>query len=229
MQCPPADSPPHAMTHRAGDCGVSVPSSPPLPLTHGSKRVQVNPPLPALPLPPSLPHSHHPTIFSFPFSNNSLASTIAPLTVSRLFPKQFFPSLPLGFLSTSSTSSPKFSSPFLFGCSLSSLSLAAASASAPLLYSCPPLPPSVSSDSTWFFPPSSSLPSVSSSGSPVLNLDPSGAPLTFKSALSGPFRSQWLLASDTELVKLVETTRTLCPVHFCSSLPTYFYPIPKEK
>ena len=48
-------------------------------------------------------------------------------------------------------------------------------------------------------------------------------------ACSGPHRLQWLLASDTELVKLVETTRTLCPVHFASSPPTYFNPIPKEK
>jgi hypothetical protein len=40
---------------------------------------------------------------------------------------------------------------------------------------------------------------------------------------------QWLLASDTELVKLVETTRTICPVHFAASPPTYFNPIPKEK
>ncbi len=30
-------------------------------------------------------------------------------------------------------------------------------------------------------------------------------------------------------MKLVEATRTLCPVHFASSHPTYFNPIPKEK
>ncbi len=47
--------------------------------------------------------------------------------------------------------------------------------------------------------------------------------------LSGPHRLQWLFASDTEMVKLVETTRTLCQVHFASSPPTYFNPIPKEK
>ncbi len=68
-----------------------------------------------------------------------------------------------------------------------------------------------------------------SNGAPVLNLDPSGSPLTFRSALSGPYHLQWLLASDTELVKLVETTCTLCPVHFASSSPTYFNPIPQEK
>ncbi len=34
------------------------------------------------------------------------------------------------------------------------------------------------------------LPSVSATGAPVLNLDPSGSPLTFKFALSGPFRPQ---------------------------------------
>ncbi len=77
--------------------------------------------------------------------------------------------------------------------------------------------------------PSTFLPAVSSAGAPVLNRNPSGSPLTFRSALSGPYRAQWLLASDTELVKLVETTRTLCPVHFASSPPTYFNPIPKEK
>jgi hypothetical protein len=31
------------------------------------------------------------------------------------------------------------------------------------------------------------------------------------------------------LVKLVETTRTLCPVHFAFSPPTYFNPVIKEK
>ena len=112
---------------------------------------------------------------------------------------------------------------------LSSFSLAAASAGAPLTYTRPPLPPPVPSHPTWFLPPSSSLPAVSSYGAPVLNLDPSGSPLTFRSALSGPHRLQWLLASDTELVKLVETTRTICPVHFAASPPTYFNPIPKEK
>jgi hypothetical protein len=60
-------------------------------------------------------------------------------------------------------------------------------------------------------------------------IKPSGSPLNFRSALSGPYHLQWLLASDTELVKLVETARTLCPVHSTSSSPTYFNPIPKEK
>jgi hypothetical protein len=129
------------MTHRGRDCGVSGPSSPPLPLTHGTRRVQGNPPLPTFPPPP--PSSYHPTIFSFPSGHNSRASPIAPFTVSRLFPKQFFPSLPLGSLSTSSNSSPKFPSPSLFGFSLPSLSLAAASAGAPLFYWRPPRPPAL--------------------------------------------------------------------------------------
>ena len=128
--------------------------------------------------------------------------------------------MPLPSLSLAATSA---------GAPLSCLSLADTSAGAPLTYTRPPLPPPVPSNPTWFLPPSTSLPAVSSAGAPVLNLDPSGSPLTFRSALSGPHRLQWLLASDTELVKLVETTRTLCPVHFASSSPTYFNPVPKEK
>jgi hypothetical protein len=38
-----------------------------------------------------------------------------------------------------------------------------------------------------------------------------------------------LLASDNELIKLVETSRTLCPVHFAASAPTYYNPVAREK
>jgi hypothetical protein len=38
-----------------------------------------------------------------------------------------------------------------------------------------------------------------------------------------------LRASDTELIKLVETPRTLRPIHFTTSNPTYYNPIAKEK
>ncbi len=48
---------------------------------------------------------------------------------------------------------------------------------------------------------------------PVLNFDEDGKPLTFKSAIAGPHREQWIVGDDTELIKLVETTRTLTPVH----------------
>jgi hypothetical protein len=72
---------------------------------------------------------------------------------------------------------------------------------------------------TWF-PPSalSRLPS-DLSPAPVLNLDAAGKPLTFRSAISGPFGQQWAIGDGEELVKLVETTHTLTPVHFTSSPP----------
>ena len=103
------------------------------------------------------------------------------------------------------------------------------SAGAPLLYTHPPLPFSSPPPPTYLYPSESHSSSVSDVSSPVLNLDPSGLPLTFKSALAGPYRSQWLRGSDNELIKLVATTRTLCPVHFASSTPTYYNPVAKEK
>jgi hypothetical protein len=38
-----------------------------------------------------------------------------------------------------------------------------------------------------------------------------------------------LRASDNELIKLVETSRTLCPVRFATSNPTYYNPIARKK
>jgi hypothetical protein len=38
-----------------------------------------------------------------------------------------------------------------------------------------------------------------------------------------------LLASDNELIKLVETSRTLCPVHFALSNSTYYNSVTREK
>jgi hypothetical protein len=38
-----------------------------------------------------------------------------------------------------------------------------------------------------------------------------------------------VLRSDNELIKLVETSRTLCPVHFAHSTPTYYNPVVREK
>jgi hypothetical protein len=83
----PADSP-HAMPHRGRDCGVSAPSYPYLPLTHGSRRVQRHPPLPTSHM---LPSSHHPTIFSFPFGHNSLAPLLLPSRSRVSSPNNFFP------------------------------------------------------------------------------------------------------------------------------------------
>jgi hypothetical protein len=38
-----------------------------------------------------------------------------------------------------------------------------------------------------------------------------------------------LEGSDNELIKLVDTSRTLCPVHFAESTPTYYNPVAREK
>jgi hypothetical protein len=38
-----------------------------------------------------------------------------------------------------------------------------------------------------------------------------------------------LQGSDDELIKLVETSRTLCPVHHASSPATYYNPVAKER
>jgi hypothetical protein len=47
--------------------------------------------------------------------------------------------------------------------------------------------------------------------------------------MSGPFASQWAQGDGDELIKLVESSRTLCPVHFASSTPTYYNRVVKEK
>ncbi len=63
----------------------------------------------------------------------------------------------------------------------------------------------------------------------MLNLDGLGKPLNFRSALVGPHGDQWRQANGTELVKLVETSRSLTPVHIATSLPTYLNNVAKEK
>jgi hypothetical protein len=61
-------------------------------------------------------------------------------------------------------------------------------------------------------------------------MDGAGKPLrTFRSAMASPFRSQWIEGDDNELIKLVETTRTLTPVHFPTSSPTYYNRVVKKK
>ncbi len=108
------------------------------------------------------------------------------------------------------------------GAPLLSLSLAATSAGARLLYTRPPLPSSVLS-------PPTPLPIVSSTGAPVLNLDPSGSPLTFRSDCS-LWPSPSAVASR-QRHRIGEAgrdhshpiSRTLC------LFPTHFNPIPKEK
>jgi hypothetical protein len=138
----------------------------------------------ALPRPFIFP-PRHPHTSSYPL-NSPQANHLARLAC---FPKNSFYSLPIGPTHFSSSSR----HPSLFGVSLPSLSpaatsagarlsylsLAATSASAPLIYTRPPLPPPVPSTPTWFPPPSTSLPAVSSASALVLNLDRSGSPLIF--------------------------------------------------
>jgi hypothetical protein len=59
-------------------------------------------------------------------------------------------------------------------------------------------------------------------------VDAAGQPLTFRSAVAGPFRSQWVI-SDDKHVKLVKSTGTLTPVHTYTSTPTYYNRVVKEK
>jgi len=87
-----------------------------------------------------------------------------------------------------------------------------------------PLAPDMRFDTT-----TPALPSTSSRSAPVLNLDKLGQPLTFRSALAGPFGDQWRRANGNELVKLVATTRALTPVHTAIFLPTYLNNVVKEK
>ena len=68
-----------------------------------------------------------------------------------------------------------------------------------------------------------------SAGAPVLNVDTVGQSLTYRSALAGPFRQQWIQSDDDELVKLVKGTGTLTPVHTSTSTPTYYNRVVKEK
>ncbi len=52
----------------------------------------------------------------------------------------------------------------------------------------------------------------------VLNLTPSGQPLTFRLAISGKDSAQWLAADDDEFVRLIDTTGTMKPIKF-SDIP----------
>ena len=94
-------------------------------------------------------------------------------------------------------------------------------------YARPPLSPPLAHVPTWF--PSAPVRSSSSLGAPVLNLDEQGQPLTFRSALAGRFGDQWRRGNGDELLKLVETSRALTPVHHATSPPTYLNNVVKEK
>jgi hypothetical protein len=53
---------------------------------------------------------------------------------------------------------------------------------------------------------------------PVLSPDGTDKLLTFWSAMVGPFWPQWVVSDGAEQVKLVVSTRTLCPVRNLSSV-----------
>ena len=102
-------------------------------------------------------------------------------------------------------------------------------AASPALSPRAPLPPPAPPAPTWFQTAEPELPTTSSRSAPVLNLDELGRPLTFRSALAGPYGDQWRRANGNELIKLVETARALTPVHTATSLPTYLNNVVKEK
>ena len=195
-------------------------------------------PLPSHPsdsvFPPTSTSPPHPTS-SYPL----IFAPTNPLSPNFRFSKKYFSSLPIGPKNLSSSSRPPslvFIPPLQSRLdrsrlSFPSLSLAAASAGAPpsLSLSCfvqslsPPSPLAANLRA-----PASPLPATSA-GAPVLNFDSAGQPLTFRSALAGPFRDQWIHGDDDELVKLVKSTGTLTPVHTYTSTPTYYNRVIKEK
>jgi hypothetical protein len=102
-----------------------------------------------------------------------------------------------------------------------------ATSSLPLV---PPLAPgSAGALSAFLFSPSFASLSTAPSSTPVLNVDSTGQPLTFWSAIKGPFGPQWAVSYGDELIKLVETTHTLCPVHVYLSSATYYNRVIKGK
>jgi hypothetical protein len=93
----------------------------------------------------------------------------------------------------------------------------------------PPLDPRAQNTGRILPSPSRASPASLDLSAPVLNLGEDEKPLTFKSAIAGPHREQWIVGADTELIKLVETTRTLTPVHTYTSTPTYYNRVVKER
>jgi hypothetical protein len=93
--------------------------------------------------------------------------------------------------------------------------------SASPLYSCTPLPPPSPFTPTWFESSSSPPTPSSSTSAPMLNLNELGEPLNFRSALAGPHGDQWRTANGTELIKLVETSRSLTPVQSHRHFPSH--------
>ena len=49
---------------------------------------------------------------------------------------------------------------------------------------------------------------------PPLNLTPDGRKLTYSNALKGPSMAAWQKSNAAELVKVIDTTKTMHPIHF---------------
>ena len=70
---------------------------------------------------------------------------------------------------------------------------------------------------------------------PPLNLIPDGRKLTYSNALKGPSMEEWQKANAAKFVKLMDTTKTMHPLHF-ADIPVdqqgdigYYNPQVKEK
>ena len=64
---------------------------------------------------------------------------------------------------------------------------------------------------------------------PLLNLDPSGKPLTYALAIAGLDSALWITEDGAELRKLFRTKKCLVAVHSPASNPTYYKRVVKEK
>ena len=69
---------------------------------------------------------------------------------------------------------------------------------------------------------------------PVLNLDSTGKPLTYRSAVNGPHSTEWRAMDGAEISRLIDSKtiapihRSDCPAHRLADI-TYYKPVVKEK
>ncbi len=78
-------------------------------------------------------------------------------------------------------------------------------------------------------PASTTSPHVYSPAPADLNLDGTGKPLSFSSAIRGPHGKEWTLADEQELIKLLIILKCLLPVMRSAKIPTYLKRVLKEK